>query len=289
MNRGLGLTYIALLAVMGMTACKVGNKPVHRNVTINKDTLERYGMAMVDTPGAPVRTVPKAELTEKKLALITALVPLWQKEIPFRTFSGKAKIHFEARGIKQDFTANFRVAKDEVIWVNVTALGGMVSAARVLIKPDSIFVLNMLQREVTLLAIEDANKLFPVPVDFKTFQSLILGDVIQRTGKPVDATDFGGTMTLQVDDGKTSQNIAYNKTDSVMRTLQLLSKDERGPAGMIQFGNYELINNRNFAKSRVVNVSNKGEQYYLDMNFSNISFDEELEFPFSIPKTYTVK
>ena len=43
--------------------------------------------------------------------LISQLTPLWNARFKFSTFSGKAKIHFEAKENEQEFTANFRIKK----------------------------------------------------------------------------------------------------------------------------------------------------------------------------------
>lgn len=290
MNSSIRLLVFLWIGITSVTACVTGKKPVRKNVNIDKDIIkERYGPNQVDTPGAAVKTAPVPELNEKKRALISVLRQLWQKEIPFNTFSAKAKMHVEARSVKHEFTAHIRMAKDKLIWVNVTALSGVVNVARALVTPDSVFVINYLQKEVMKLPISDANKLFPVAVDFGTFQNLLIGNALRQTGKPADAGDFGGTLSLRVEDKDLIQDINYNKTDSTIRVLQMNSKTEGGPQGMMQYGNYEMTDSRLFAKSRVVNVNNGGEPYYLDMNFSNISFDQELDFPFSIPKNYTVK
>ena len=289
--------YIALvlIAIIACTSCGVGKKPVRKNVRIvdkNKIT-KRYGPNIVDTVGgkAPIvsKKEPKPKLNDAKKELIESLMPVWYRELSFKTFSGKAKMHYHARGQKQEFTAHIRIAKDQKIWVNITALGGVVGVARVLITPDSIFLVNQLQKEAYRMHISEANKLLPAPVSFVIMQNLIIGNVLKKEGKATDATDFGGSLSLQVEDGNQVQSAAYNKTDTSMRSLQILSKNQNGPTGMIQYGNYNNIEGRNFAESRVINVSNNGEPYYMDMNFSNEEFDKELEFPFSIPKNYTIK
>src|SRR5690606_17012756 len=105
---------------------------------------------------------------------------------------------------------------------------------------------------------------------------------------PTDATDFGGTWSLDIADPGVKQQINYNKADSTMRSQQVLSLNNDGFAGMIQYGDYSVINSRKFAISRAINIKSKTDLHYLDMNFNNASFDEELDFPFSIPESYTL-
>ncbi len=283
------LGFITLL----FASCKTGKQPVRRKVQIVDN--KSYGVITVDTPGSatkPEATQPAkpkpSTLNNDKLAVIEKIRPLLQNQINFSTFSGKAKMHYQAMGQKNEFTSNFRIKKDEVIWVAVQALGGLVNVARVYVRPDSIFVVNYLQREVYKMPISDINKLLPVPVDFATMQNLIIGNVIDKNGTPTDATDFGGTMSIQLQDKNLIQQITYNKADNTMRTMQMHTGDN-GAQGMIQYGNYEEVSGRKFATSRVINLSNNGEPYYLDMNFSSVAFDQQLDYPFSIPKGYTLK
>jgi hypothetical protein len=197
-------------------------------------------------------------------------------------------MHYAGMGQKQEFTANIRIQKDKIIWVNVTALGGIVNVARVYITPDSIFLINYLQREAHRMHISQANKLLPAPVDFNIMQNLILGNALSQAGQAMDARDFGGTLSIETEDGGIKQLVSYNKTDSTMRTLQMRTKNNQ-TEGMIQYGNYDLVSGRRFSTSRAVSLSNAGEPYYLDMNFNSAEFDQSTDFPFSIPKNYTLK
>ncbi len=288
-----------LLPILALFAsCKVGKQPVRRQVKIiDSSKMKRYGLVTVDTPGAKPAVkpevvikspTPESGVSTEKQTLINTLSPLWQKSTSFSTFSGKAKMHYAGTGQKQEFTANIRIQKDKIIWVNVTALGGIVNVARVYITPDSIFLINYLQREAYKMHISQANKLLPAPVNFRIMQNLILGDALTQAGQPLDASDFGGTLSIETEDGGIRQLLSYNKTDSTMRSLQMRTRDNQ-TEGMIQYGNYDMVSGHRFATSRAINLSNNGEPYYLDMNFNTAEFDLPTDFPFTIPKNYTLK
>ena len=121
----------ALISITTITSCQVGRKPVIKNVSIDKDTIrQRYGINTVDTAAPVAGDDETAANSAEKIALIQNLLPLLQNEINFSTFSGKAKMHYASNDQKQEFVANIRISKDKIIWVNITALGGMVNAAR---------------------------------------------------------------------------------------------------------------------------------------------------------------
>jgi hypothetical protein len=284
-----------------VASCQVGKQPVRRKVKMIDN--KSYGIITVDTSGGKYVATPTTKpappsgkpventagnINKGKQQVIDKLMPLWKRGISFNTFSGKAKMHYAAQGQKNEFTANIRIKNNEAIWVLVTALGGMVPVARVYITPDSILLVNNLQKDAYRMHIRDANKLLPVPVDFKTMQSLIIGNVFNTEGTATDATEFGGSMSLQVEHADIIQQITYGKADSNMRTLQMRTKDNT-TQGMIKFGNYEDVTGRRFATSREVTISSSGAPYYLDMNFNSAEFDKPVEMPFSIPKNYDMK
>jgi hypothetical protein len=284
--------YPAIISVILLTtSCITTKKPVRKILRPDKNAItKRYGVNTVDTVfGVKKPAEVKPAKGDQKKQLIAAMQPLLQKELQFNTFTGKAKMHYEGLGQKQEFMAHFRIQKDKIIWVNITALGGMVNVARAYITPDSIFAVNFLQREAYKMHISEANKLLPVPVDFKILQRFITGDVIQQGGVLTDAADLGNTLQLQAESSELVQQLTYNKQDNTLRSLQMLSRNENGPSGMMQYGNYENIGGRMFSQGRIISITNKGEPYYLDMVFSNVEFDKTIDFPFSIPKNYRLK
>src|SRR5690606_40171905 len=66
--------------------------------------------------------------------------------LDFHSFSGRAKAKIEFANQQHDVTLNFRINRDQTIWISVTALLG-IEVARILITPDSVKILNKLQAE----------------------------------------------------------------------------------------------------------------------------------------------
>ena len=116
--------FIALLALaMYLPACHTGKKATRKKRQTDSSIVSRPP----DTAAMPANT---AKITAEKRRLIDSLLPVWRHGIEYKTFAGKARMHYEAGDQKQDFTANIRVQKDNVIWVSATALGGIVQVAR---------------------------------------------------------------------------------------------------------------------------------------------------------------
>ena len=236
---------------------------------------------VADTSHPTVATEPA-----KDKQLIDQLTPLLNARIDYRTFSGKAKVHFSGPDNDIQFTAHFRIRKDSVIWVNVTF--DAFPVARLFITRDSFFLLNTKDQEITRIPLSQAAKILPTKVDFTSLQNLVTGEPL-RKGTIINATTAGDSIVIDVEDSSYNQHITFNKADSTIRTGLLRTRDPKGPQAATTYSSYEMINNRKISTYRTLNVLKGTETYILDMNFTKTDFDEELTFPFSIPNSYTEK
>ncbi len=292
MNRWFSGIALCCIFLIGFTSCKLLRHPAARQDV--KDTVKishafigpvyeegNVNVAKKDSIATPV-------ISNEKKMLMAQVMPLWQQQFSYSTFSGKARMHYEEKDNQNDFTAHIRIKKDSVIWINITALGGMVPVARILITVDSIKMINQIDREVMLLPLSQATRLLPVPADFSTLQNFIVGQALIKSGEIVDATDSTGMWTIKTEDSNYVQSLCYNKADSTLRSEQLHTHSPNSPQGFIEYKKYLLIRDRKFSFVRSVHLQNTGTSYTLEMDFNSADFDQELDFPFSIPASYTV-
>lgn len=276
-----------------LSSCSVklfsGKKHKHNDTTVatvKTDTALQAAPA-VTAPKDTATTINTTNAISSATALlINDLLPMWHNRLSYKTFSGKAKISFDGPDGSKEFTAHFRIKKDSVIWVNITA--AFVSFVRIYITPDSFFMVNYLQKEVTRIALKDAAKTLPTLVEFAQLQNLIVGEPLQG-GTITDAATQPTTWAITVEDTNYLQHITYTKADSTIRTEQMATRKPDGPQVMIDYTNYELINSRKISTNRSIHTQNGDKSYTIDMNFINSEFDKELEYPFSIPKNYSLK
>jgi hypothetical protein len=281
--------FFVFLSVV-LTACHIGRKSTKEKVrATHKITSLTLDSAAVITDTDTASPTDAARLSPEKLLLLENLQPLFRRSIQFATFSGKAKMHYEGNGNKNEFTANIRMKKDSVIWISITALGGIMPVARILLTPDSIRMINYLQKEATLMPMSDGVKLLPVPVDFSALQNMIIGNALMQDGTPVDAADWADEWLIVHQDSSYRQEQVFSKTDSTMHSCQLNALANTGPTCMMQYRNYAPSPHGYFPNNRLLYIAYKGNHYTLDMNYNNFSFDTRLEFPFSIPRKYALK
>ncbi len=289
MNKAL-LPLLALL-LWSAASCNVyrritGRRPAVTTIDSSLLTVRDSILSTVDTAIAATGTPAPVPSTARQTdtALLAALLPRWQLQMPWSTFSGKASVHYEGKGENRDFAATIRMERGKSVWVSVTALG-LFEAARVLIRPDSIFVLDRIHREAHILPFAEAGSLLPIRSDFAALQSLIIGDPVRTGYQPDAARDTVDALIISASAPDFSQSMQFARGDTALH-YQAIS--ERGTFLLVESGSYRQADaaGRRFAEKRSLNITDKGEQQAISMEFSKADFDESVEIPFSVPEKY---
>ena len=178
--------------------------------------------------------------------------------------------------------------KNEAAWVNVSAMGGIVNVARMLVTPDSFTLINYLQNSYTSMKTSEANKVLPFPVDFIMLQNLLIGNALRTDGNVVNVVETNDAGVLAVKKDNLNQEVSVSKTVTAISALKLYLDNDNSIAN-IRYNDYQNISGRKFPKDRVVNVVNEGTPYLLEMNYNDVNFDSDVQMPFSIPKNYSKK
>jgi len=217
--------------------------------------------------------------------LLAALRPRWVADTSWSSFSGRAKLHFEGGGQSHDFAASIRMEQGKSIWISATALLNL-EIARVLITPDSIWILNRLSREARVLAFSQINLLLPLPADFGSLQSLITGAPLQTGHQPMIALDTAGTFVLGYASPDFVQMLQFSKPDTSLDMQYIAARES---TMQCEYKSQTMVSGRRFSSQRELSLSDRGASYRLSIEFSKAAFNEPVELPFSIPDSYQRK
>ncbi len=285
------LLLLLAVSLSGASSCNIyrrigGRRQPTPNVDSSLITVRDSILSTVDTDIVVNSGVPAIQRIATDSGLLMALLPYWNAQTTWNTFNGKAKAHYEGRGEDRDFAVVIRMERGKSVWISVTALG-LFEAARVLIRPDSIFILNRLQREVRSIPFADAGSLLPIRADFAALQSLIIGDRLLTGHAPTDAKDTAATLIISAKDPDFSQSLQFDRQDTLLRFQSIA---EGGAFLLAESGDYRRVDSmRRFADKRDIFITDRGEQHVLTLEFSKADFDEAVELPFSIPDKYERK
>jgi Domain of unknown function (DUF4292) len=214
---------------------------------------------------------------------------LGERRIDFNTFAAKVKVDYrDSKDRKYDFNAFIRIRKDSVIWVSVIAALG-IEAFRVIIRPDSVAILDKLEKTIQYQSVDYLQQITQLPFDFETLQDLIIGNPVYMKGDIKSFQDRGSQYVLSMIGPffkhfmtieKSNTNLLLSKLDDIdpgrSRTASL-AYDDYQPNGTWQFANLRRIT---LAEKTKVDV---------DMEFKQVEFNKPQNYPFSVPRNYKLK
>lgn len=264
---------LALLFVIAFTNCRSTKKI--QTVISKRDSLQ--------VPIVEPSTNRKAD-SIRFIKQISAAID--SNKIDFKTFSAKVKVDFEGKdGKKSDFNANIRLFKDSVLWISINALLG-IEAFRVLITPDSVKVMNKVDKVIQLRSVSYLKEVAKIPFTFHDLQELLIGNPIYLDSNIVSYRREANGITL-VSVGEvfkhflTVSNTGYLPAQSKLDDVNT----SRTRTCYIGYGDYQNKNNKRFSAFRKITVV-EASKLDIEMQFKQIDFNVDLNTPFTIPKNY---
>jgi hypothetical protein len=207
----------------------------------------------------------------------------------FKTFSAKIRVEFKGvNGKKPDFTANIRMKKDSIIWITVPTILG--EALRAVVTRDSVKVLYKIpDKYAQLRSIEYLKEITQIPFSFNELQDLVMGNPIYLDSNIVSYKDEEKVLSLMTAGSLFKHLLTVSKegflpTHSKLDDVDML----RARTCDIIYGDYEQKNGMNFSKYRKIVVSEKN-RLEIELQFKQFEFNEQLDFPFKIPKNYKLQ
>jgi Domain of unknown function (DUF4292) len=209
-----------------------------------------------------------------------------RNHINFNTFSAKVKVDYRGGdGKNYDFNAFLRMRKDSVIWVSINAALG-IEAFRILITPDSVKVLNKLDKVAQLRTMSYLKEITQLPFDFYSLQDLIIGNPVYLDSNIVSFRQEESSISLMSMGALFKHYITVGGNDYLISSSKLDDAEVgRSRTAVLSYGDYESKDNLRFATKRRISVAER-QRLEVVLEFKQFNFNENLNYPFSIPKNY---
>ncbi|MDP4285874.1 MAG: DUF4292 domain-containing protein [Bacteroidota bacterium] len=258
--------------------------------TINGCRSTKKLQSAISRKDTIVATVPGLPNSDSLSIASKLLKSLDKNRIDFKTFSAKIKVQYEDRKGKQpDFNAFIRLQKDSVLWISISATFLSIEAFRIYITPDTLIIINKLDKEVEYHPFNYIESFAHIPMTFSILQDLIIGNPVYQGDSVVAYRE-------------TENHILIGTTGSFFKNLLTISADnnnlEKSKLDDIEIGQnrtadlvydaYEKYNQFSFATFRDITVAEK-TKVDIKINFKQYEFNKELSFPFNIPRNYKTK
>ena len=230
--------------------------------------------------------LPVAEKIDTQQLIRTTLQQVQSNRIDYQTFSAKVAVDYKGSdGKEYGVNANVRMYKDSAIWVSANAILG-IEAMRLLVTKDSVKLLNKLEKVYTARSIGYLQEVTSLPLDLYTLQEMIIGNPVYLDSNIVRYSNGNGVISLMSLGVYFKNLLTLNETDKrlVQSKLDDINPLHNRTADLL-YSEYETKKGPLFATRRAIAVSEKG-RLEIKLDFKNYSFNEPVEFPFSIPKNY---
>jgi hypothetical protein len=238
-----------------------------------------------DTASATVR-VPESPKNDTQALIRSSLQGLAANHINYRTFSAKVNVDYKGGdGKSYNVNAVVRMYKDSAIWISANAILG-IEAMRVLITRDSVKLLNKLNKTYTARSVDYLQDVTALPLNLATLQDLIVGNPLFIDSTGVSYSAGGGVVSL-MSVGQWFKNlITLNASDMTLLHSKLDDRDmTRNRTADLTYNEYEQKKVFPFSTKRRIAVAEK-TRLDIRLDFKQYDFNEEVSFPFSIPKNY---
>jgi len=207
----------------------------------------------------------------------------------FAYLSGHGKVHFKRKDSDQSANFSLRIKRDSAIWLSGSLLG--IEGVRALLTPDSVRVVNRLQKSYFAGDYAYLSQLLNVPVTYKQMQGILLGDY--------QAAPQGAVPVVKTEGD--NQAVTFPQAPLVMEQLvsiatgrlQQLKVSESAAQRSLTVGytDFQKPTGTDLPFAFTTNVLGQQggtESTSATLNYQKVEVGSgRLDFPFSVPKGYT--
>ena len=207
----------------------------------------------------------------------------YQNQIDFKTLRGKMKIDYSDGETSQGVSVSFRMANDKAIWMS--APFGMV---KVYITPDRVSFYNKLENEYFDGDFSYLSNILGTDLDFEKVQNLLLGQALfdlreQKYDISVDKDNYQLTPKNSLE---LFQTLFQIEPQNFKMASQQLSQPLKKRLLEVNYKDYQKINTWVLPNTVLITAIEDKVTNTIDIEYRNIEFDQELSFPYKIPKGY---
>lgn len=208
-------------------------------------------------------------------------------DLKFKTLmlKGKADYANETKGDNVSFSYKVCVAKDSLIWANISKLG--LPAATILINPDSVLMRLPLTREAVRCDFALLKDMSGLDVNFKTLQAYLVGD----GGMPDDAQPVAGQQEpIELRSETPPYQVSWILNSSNYKLEKMVAKDPiLGTESSLEYGGFIKLGKQEVPSTMIL-AATAPAKTRIELKHTDIKIDsEEATFSFRIPEGYTEK
>jgi hypothetical protein len=244
-------------------------------------------LALVLLFGACSKRTTDARLPKGKMTAEKVYRQLAGAQVNATWMDAKASVDFDGPDMSVGGTAHIKVEAGKRIWMRVSKFG--FEAARALITPDSIYVIDRLNREYAAEPLSYVEKRFNIPARFELLQDILLGNPIFFGDNNYNLATESNQYLLQGGSQNWKTSYWLDRQDFRFDRMRLLEPATDREVDL-RLAEYAAVTGsaQKFAYLRnlTINSSETGRAR-IQMKFNRVSLNEPTPISFNIPDNYS--
>ncbi len=189
---------------------------------------------------------------------------------------------------KQSVSLNMEVLakRDQYIFLNAKAFG-LVNVARVIIRPDSIRILDLINRKYISASYRFMQNYSSAPIGFEQLQNLIWANAMfdPKTGSTM-VDSLGQFLVLLLDLGNTRQKATYSKSFNTQSVV--LIEQGKTQEMQVNYSDFKEVDGINYPHGILINILAE-KNMACKFSISNFVGSIKKDPQFAVPKSYKVQ
>ncbi|TBX71267.1 DUF4292 domain-containing protein [Flavobacterium silvisoli] len=230
----------------------------------------------------------KAVLNEGKAADVLSAEKIienhYNTKIDFSSLYIRASAKYRDENQSQNVSAEIKIKKDEKILVSIRFLG--ITMAKALITPNEVKYYEKINGTFFEGDYASLSKWLGTDLDFQKVQNLLLG-------KPIDDLTKGKYTSsiverfykLKTIDNQTEKSFLFEGEHYLLKKQEIvqpvLERDFE-----VNYPNFQEVSATYLPASLLINAFQKSQKTEISIEYNNITFNEDLSFPYSVPGDY---
>lgn len=209
----------------------------------------------------------------------------YNNKLDFSTLYIKASAKYVDEKQSQNVTAEIRIEKDKQILISVRFLG--ITMAKALITPSAVSYYEKINSTYYEGDFTSLSKWLGTDLDYSKVQNLLVGEAFDdlRKGKYTQ-TIVENLFRLDEEKDANLKKTFFLDGEKYLIQKEEISQPSENRTLQIAYSESKTFDQGTLPTSVEINAVQPKGKTNINLNYNNISFNEELSFPYSVPNGY---
>ncbi|KFF07382.1 DUF4292 domain-containing protein [Flavobacterium reichenbachii] len=209
----------------------------------------------------------------------------YDNKLDFKTLYIKANARYVDEKQSQNVTAEIKIEKDKQILISVRFLG--ITMAKALITPNAVSYYEKINSTYYEGDFTSLSTWLGTELDYTKVQNLLIGEAFDdlRKGKYTQ-TIVENLFRLEDEKDANIKKAFYLDSEKYLVQREEISQPAENRKLQISYGDAKVFDQGIMPAAIEINAVQPKGTTNINLNYNNISFNEELSFPYSVPSGY---